>query len=67
MQLDLNMKIQYKNRTYKQTNWYCCDCALNEWQTKLFCYYRDCPSFIKMNCCEHAFTKKLFNDEIFKL
>lgn len=57
------MKIQYKNRTYKQTNWPCCDCMLAEWKQGLI----DCPSFIKMNCYKHGFKRKLFNDQIFKL
>lgn len=61
--MDLNMKIQYKNRTYKQTNWPCCDCMLAEWKQGLI----DCPSFIKMNCYKHGFKRKLFNDQIFKL
>lgn len=61
------MKVQYKNRTYKQTNWPCCDCELARWQMELTYYYIYCPSFIKLNCCKHGFTKKLFNDEIFKL
>lgn len=63
----LSMKIQYKNRTYKQTNWPCCDCELAKWQVKSFCYYVDCPPLVKLNCCEHAFKRKSFNDKIFKL
>lgn len=61
------MKVQYKNRTYKQTNWSCCDCELVRWQMELSYYYIDCPSLVKSNCCNYGFTKKLFNDEIFKL
>lgn len=57
------MKIQYKNRTYKQTNWPCCDCILGRWNHGLI----DCLSPIKMNCCGHGFKRKLFNDNIFNL
>lgn len=57
------MKIQYKNRTYKQTNWPCCYCKLGEWKHGLI----DCPSFVKTNCHKHGFKRKLFNDNIFKL
>lgn len=64
---DLDMKIQYKNRTYKQTKRLCCDCALAEWKVKSHYYYLDCPSFVNMNCWERGFKRKLFNDAIFKL
>lgn len=61
------MKIQYKNRTYKQTNEPCCDCKLAEWKVEFSFYYRDCPPFVKANCCEHAFEQELFDDKIFNL
>ena len=60
------MKIQYKNRTYKQTNWRCCDCALIVWKLGLRPYHYCFPS-VKMNCRGHAFKQDLFIDEIFKL
>lgn len=61
------MKIQYKNKTYEQTNWYCCDCELIEWEWGLAYYYIDCPFLVKLNCCERSFKQKQFNDKIFKL
>lgn len=61
------MKIQYKNKTYEQTNWYCYDCMLSEWKFERHYYYLSCPSFVKKHCREHGFKQKQFNDKIFEL
>ena len=65
--MDLDMKIQYKNKTYEQTNWYCCDCELIEWKQGFASYYIDCPSLVKLNCRERGFKQKQFTDKIFNL
>lgn len=66
--MDLDIKIQYKNETYEQTNWCCYDCKLMEWKHGFTSYYyMDCPFPVKLNCCERGFKQKQFNDKIFNL
>lgn len=61
---DMFMKIQYKKKTYQQTDICCGECV-----------FMECLSFEEyayLNCvyrfpCNHKGFKKLFNSKIFKL
>lgn len=61
------MKIQLANRTYHRDIRCCVSCHLATIYSKDSILNRIvCPDFI-LQPCSAGFTKKLFNDEIFKL
>lgn len=60
------MKIQLANRTYQQTNDCCLFCAFNENREYFGSFFR-IRCTLPTICTKKAFSRRILNDEIFKL